>query len=119
MDRKQLAEAMKAGNTAYDRENIRGITRRSIESAPESIDGYGVRALVIALEELSELTKELTKELRGKGDRTGIIEELSHVYLSCGYIQEVLGITDKEVQQVQMLKMEQIEKGLEEEEYYR
>ena len=31
---------------------------------------------IVAMEELSELQKEISKELRGQGDRDGILEEL-------------------------------------------
>lgn len=37
--------------------------------------------LVIAIEELSELQKELTKEYRGKGNRDNILEELADVII--------------------------------------
>ena len=37
--------------------------------------------LIVAIEELSELTKELTKDLRGEGDRDHIIEEICDVDL--------------------------------------
>lgn len=37
--------------------------------------------LIVALEELSELSKEITKELRGKGDREHLLEELADVQI--------------------------------------
>ena len=37
--------------------------------------------LVIAIEELSELQKELTKEYRGKGNRDNILEEMADVII--------------------------------------
>lgn len=35
--------------------------------------------LIVAIEELSELQKELTKDIRGKGNRAHILEELVDV----------------------------------------
>lgn len=36
---------------------------------------------VIAIEELSELQKEITKDLRGKGNKEHIAEEIADVYI--------------------------------------
>ena len=41
---------------------------------------YGVEAqMVVAIEELAELQKELTKQLRGKGDPNHMAEEIADV----------------------------------------
>lgn len=44
------------------------------------------------MEELSELAKEISKELRDKGDKISIIEELADVQLGVWYVQEICGI---------------------------
>ena len=45
-----------------------------------AIDRYGYKnQLIVAIEELSELQKELCKSLRGEGCRANIIEEMADV----------------------------------------
>lgn len=55
----------------------------------EAVSAYGVKSqLIVAIEELSELQKELTKQLRGGGDINRISEEMADVYI----MLEQLGI---------------------------
>ena len=51
----------------------------------------------IAIEEMAELTKEVIKDLRGKGDRSKIIEELADVLIGIESLQLIYDITDKEI----------------------
>ena len=55
----------------------------------EAVSAYGVKSqLIVAIEELSELQKELTKYLRGDGDMNHVAEEMADVYI----MLEQLGI---------------------------
>ena len=45
------------------------------------IDNYGNKQIVVAIEELSELQKELCKFLRGKKNSLNLIEEIADVYI--------------------------------------
>ena len=77
-------------------------------------DKYGLEAqLIVAIEELSELQKELTKHLRGKGSRKNIAEEVADVEIMIEQIRYLfnLGIS---VEMVKKIKLERLEKRLEE-----
>ena len=50
---------------------------------------------IIIMEELAELQQELSKALRGKGERMSLIEELADTYLSVKYAQEIFDISDE------------------------
>ena len=53
---------------------------KTIEQA--AIDKYGkTLQMVVAIEELSELIKELTKNIRGKNNHDAIVEEIADVYI--------------------------------------
>lgn len=55
----------------------------------EAVSTYEVTSqLIVAIEELSELQKELTKQIRGNGDINHISEEMADVYI----MLEQLGI---------------------------
>ena len=72
----------------------------------------GHRNLIIVMEELSELTKEISKELRGKGDKTNILEELADVQLGIYYVQEICGITDSDLAKAINVKIERLKSVL-------
>lgn len=70
----------------------------------------GYHNTVIIIEELSELTKELTKALRNKGDMVGILEELADVSVAVDYVKEIFDITDKELEYARSIKMSELQK---------
>ncbi len=49
------------------------------------------KCLIFAIEEMSELQKELTKVLRGEGDQYGVLEEMADVFISMEYIRRAMG----------------------------
>lgn len=56
--------------------------------------------LVLMTEEMSELQKECTKTLRGKGDREHFIEEVADVLITLTAGCKMMGITQKELDKV-------------------
>ena len=72
----------------------------------------GFYNIIIVIEELSELTKELTKALRDKGSIVGIVEELADVSLGIDYIKEVFDITDKELEYARSIKIAELQEKL-------
>ena len=61
---------------------------------------------LILIEEMSELTKELLKRRRGKCNMDGIKEELSHVMISTMVLQQVLGISQQDIENEAKRKLE-------------
>lgn len=58
----------------------------------------------VVIEEMAELTQELTKMLRGRDNRTGVVEELADVQLCVWVTMKMLGITDDEINQAIQVK---------------
>lgn len=71
----------------------------------EIIAKYGKLQLVIAIEEMSELTKEISKDLRGKGKREHIIEEMADVQLILDELKEYYNISQEEIYKVKRKKI--------------
>lgn len=64
----------------------------------KTIDTYGNGLqLIICMEELSELTQAISKEMRGKGNRINTIEEVADVLICIEIIKQVFGITNKDI----------------------
>lgn len=61
------------------------------------IQTYGQTQMIVALEELSELQKEICKGLRGKNNKESIIEEMADVYIMLEQMKLYYGIDDKAI----------------------
>ena len=69
------------------------------EQLQQIIDHYGHRSQKEMLfEEFAELQKEVCKELRNKGDKQHIAEELADVYVMLQQLQLMYGISDEKVE---------------------
>lgn len=61
------------------------------------IQTYGQTQMIVAVEELSELQKEICKASRGKNNKEGIIEEMADVYIMLEQMKLYYGIDDKTI----------------------
>ena len=111
---RQMNDLLKVTETPITYEEQINILRDSIKSLDtKQRDIFsGFHNIIIVVEELAELTKELTKALRNKGDITGILEELADVSLGIDYVKEVFNITDKELEYARSIKMTELQKKL-------
>ena len=65
----------------------------------ELLDKYGEeQQSIILIEEMSELTKELVKNMRGKDNYYSLVEEMAHVLLSLNVVARALGISVNDLQ---------------------
>ena len=64
------------------------------------IEKYKDKQLIVAIEELSELQKELCKALRGKPNKENIIEELADVLIVLDQLKIYFKIEDDEIRDI-------------------
>lgn len=112
MDRKILQEKL-TENVLSDQqldtlEQKEEIINNLIESSAPIEVKRGIRNIIIGMEELSELQKELSKAIRGKLDRVGLIEEIVDVEHTIDVIKNVFQISNQELEKVRFIKLEQI-----------
>lgn len=80
----------------------------------QAIDTYGVRAQkLMAIEEMSELTKEICKDFRGQLNREHLIEEMADVTITLEQLMIMYKISGDEIQQMRERKMERLKERLE------
>lgn len=72
----------------------------------ELINKYGKQQLVVAIEELSELQKEICKSLRDKTSLSNLCEEIADVYIMLAQLKIYYDITDTEINKVINQKIE-------------
>lgn len=71
---------------------------------------------VVAMEELSELIKELSKDIRGQSKRNAIIEEIADVLIMIDQIKLIKDITDDDIENEILFKVTRLNYRLNEEE---
>ena len=79
----------------------------------QAIETYGERAQkLMAIEEMSELTKEICKDFRGKLNREHLIEELADVTITIDQLMLMYKISGNELQQMCEKKVERLKERL-------
>ncbi len=75
---------------------------------------YGIdKQLDMAIEEMSELMKEICKKKRGKDNRVEIIEEIADVYIMLEQLKIICNITQKELDDITEIKIKRLNERLE------
>ena len=86
--------------------NNNGVIRQVIDQ-----NGHKMQS-VIAIEEMSELTKELSKMIRNKGNHNHLVEELADVMICLMQVREMYNIKDNELQNMINYKLERLKERL-------
>lgn len=79
----------------------------------KAIDTYGYDLQKqVAIEEMSELTKEICKDFRGKQNRENIIEEIADVQIMLYQLMAMYNISDTELSITLGLKITRLDERL-------
>jgi NTP pyrophosphatase (non-canonical NTP hydrolase) len=79
----------------------------------KAIETYGKDLqLTVAVEEFSELIKEICKNKRGRDNRDNIIEEIADCEIMLNQIQIIFGIGSDEIADKVIEKLERLEKRI-------
>lgn len=117
MDRYKFITALNKASCQLDKRRFRNLIKRSVDSCPDE-DIRGKHNLIIVMEELAELTQQVSKTARGKRDKIGVLEEMADVSLALAYLQDICGITTLELYQAMNVKLDRLEKVLDERRVY-
>lgn len=80
----------------------------------KAIELYGEKAQkLMAIEEMSELTKEICKDFRGKLDREHLIEEMADMLIMLDQMLILYKISGEEVGLMRIKKVERLKERLE------
>ena len=80
-----------------------------------ALEHYGNRPQVdMAVEEMSELTKELLKNRRGKENRSQIANEMADVYIMLEQLKFIFGVDETELKVNAEFKLQRLNKRLNE-----
>lgn len=85
-----------------------GMNKEVLQAA---IDEWGVEnQTIVAIEEMAELTKELTKSLRGIDHTAGITEEMADVYIMLEQVKMMYGVDESALQKMVDQKLNRLNK---------
>lgn len=88
--------------------------REIFNTYKKAIDLYGEKAQkLMAIEEMSELTKEICKDFRGKLNREHLVEEMADVTITIDQLMIMYKISGDEIQQMRERKIERLKERLE------
>lgn len=73
---------------------------------------YGDKQIIVAIEELSELQKELCKYLRGKIDITNLIEEIADVKIMIEQICLYFNLDEFDIEYAKLEKLKRTKERL-------
>ena len=79
----------------------------------KALEKFGsISELIITVEELSELQKEVTKQLRNEGKMENLVEEMADVYIVMEYLKMIFAITDDDINKQVEKKLNRLENRL-------
>ena len=78
------------------------------------IDRYQEKQIIVAIEELSELAKELCKNLRGRNNKNHIVEEIADVEIMLEQLILYFDISEIDVKVMKQVKLQRTKRLIEE-----
>ena len=58
------------------------------------------------MEEFAELQPQISKQVRGYGDRIGLLEEMADAYICLEFLKSIFDITPEELQKAMDIKLQ-------------
>lgn len=117
MERTKFLEAFNKASCQLDKKKLRKVTRRSVDSIYGN-EERGHHNLIIVMEELAELSQQTSKAARGKCDKVGLTEEMADVALGLVYLQEICGVSTLDLYKAMNVKIDRLERILDEKGVY-
>ena len=116
MDRQKLKESIVNAENNSDFDLILSNDKKrevidnmiNFTSSKDQNNERGHRNLIIAMEEHSELTKEISKSLRGEYDQLGLMEEIVDVEHVIMTLCNVFNISEDELNKIRYVKTKRI-----------
>lgn len=99
MNRNRFLQGLKSNIQLSEKERRR-IIRRSLQK-----HSWKTKCTV-AMEEFAELQQQISKQVRGYGDRIGLLEEMADAYICLEFLKSIFDITPEELQKAIDVKLQ-------------
>ena len=98
MNRYNFINGMNSSIDLPEKERRR-IIRKSLESQPWKTK------CTVAMEEFAELQQQVSKHIRGYGDKMGLLEEMADAYICLRFLESIFEIKPDEMQKAIDVKL--------------
>lgn len=99
MNRNRFLQGLKSNIQLSEKERRR-IIRRSLQK-----HSWKTKCTV-AMEEFAELQQQISKQVRGYGDRIGLLEEMADAYICLNFLESIFDIKPEDLQKAIDVKLE-------------
>ena len=105
MNRSRFIQGLKSDIQLSEKERKR-IMRRSINKYPWKLK------CTIAMEEFAELQQQISKQIRGYGDRLGLLEEMADAYICLSFLESIFDVSPEEKKKAIDVKLQRERENL-------
>lgn len=99
MNRGKFIQGLKSDIKLSEKERNR-IIRKSLQKYPWKLK------CTIAMEEFAELQQQVSKQIRGYGDRLGLLEEMADTYICLDFLQSIFDVKNEDLQKAIDVKLQ-------------
>lgn len=99
MNRSIFIQGLKSDIQLSDKERQR-IIRKSLQKYPWKLK------CTVAMEEFAELQQQISKQIRGYGDRIGLLEEMADAYICLRFLESIFDVKDEDLQKAIDVKLQ-------------
>lgn len=105
MNRGRFIQGLKSDIQLSEKERKR-IIRRSINKYPWKLK------CTIAMEEFAELQQQISKQIRGYGDKLGLLEEMADAYVCLSFLESIFDISQDDLKKAIDVKLQRERENL-------
>ena len=99
MDRGKFIKGLNCDFQLSDRERRR-IIRKSVDQ-----NSWKLKCTIV-MEEFAELQQQVSKQIRGFGDRVGLLEEMADAYICLKFLESIFNVSPEEMQKAIDVKLQ-------------
>ncbi|QJU22508.1 hypothetical protein HLY09_25580 [Enterocloster bolteae] len=99
MNRNRFIQGLKSDIQLSEKERRR-IIRDSIKKYPWKLK------CTVAMEEFAELQQQVSKQIRGYGDKLGLLEEIADAYICLSFLESIFDVKPEDLQKAIDVKLQ-------------
>lgn len=99
MNRSRFIQGLKSDIRLSEKERKR-IIRNSIKKYPWKLK------CTVAMEEFAELQQQVSKQIRGYGDKLGLLEEIADAYICLSFLESIFDVKSDDLQKAIDVKLQ-------------
>lgn len=99
MNRSRFIQGLKSDIQLSEKERKR-IIRNSIKKYPWKLK------CTVAMEEFAELQQQVSKQIRGYGDKLGLLEEIADAYICLSFLESIFDVKSDDLQKAIDVKLQ-------------